>query len=122
MISDLVRTYEKAKGAEVLMPTESIPLGNCPVCGKPVTERPKSFSCSNRACKFVIWKNDRFFVAIGKSMTATIAKQLLTSGKATLKGCTSARTGRRFNATVWMELNEDGSHHYSLDFEKGGKK
>ena len=122
MISDLVRTYEKAKGAEVLMPTESIPLGKCPVCGKPVTERPKSFSCSDRNCKFAIWKNDRFFAAIGKSMTATIAKQLLTTGKAKLKGCTSAKTGRRFNATVWMDLNEDGSHQYSLDFEKGGKK
>ena len=122
MISDLVKTYEKAKGAEVLMPTESIPLGKCPVCGKPVTERPKSFSCSDRGCKFVIWKNDRFFAAIGKSMNTATAKQLLTAGKAKLKGCTSAKTGRRFNATVWMDLNEDGSHQYSLDFEKGGKK
>ena len=122
MISTLVKTYEKAKGAEVLMPKEGVALGKCPVCGKIVVERPKSYSCSDRGCKFTIWKNDRFFDAIGKSMNATIAKQLLASGKVRLKGCTSAKTGRKFDATVWMDVGEDGSHHYNLDFDKGGKK
>ena len=122
MVSTLVKTYEKAKGAEVLMPKDGVALGKCPVCGKVVVERPKSYSCSDRGCKFTIWKNDRFFDAIGKSMNATIAKQLLTSGKVRLKGCTSAKTGRKFDATVWMDVSEDGSHHYNLDFDKGGKK
>ena len=122
MISTLVKTYEKANGAEVLMPKEGVALGKCPVCGKVVVERPKSYSCSDRGCKFTLWKNDRFFDAIGKSMNATIAKQLLTSGKVRLKGCTSAKTGRKFDATVWMDVGEDGSHHYNLDFDKGGKK
>ena len=122
MVSTLVKTYEKAKGAEVLMPKEGVALGKCPVCGKVVVERPKSYSCSDRGCKFTLWKNDRFFDAIGKSMNATIAKQLLASGKVRLKGCTSAKTGRKFDATVWMDVGEDGSHHYNLDFDKGGKK
>ena len=122
MISTLVKTYEKAKGAEVLMPKEGVALGKCPVCGKVVVERPKSYSCSDRGCKFTLWKNDRFFDAIGKSMNATIAKQLLASGKVKLKGCTSAKTGRRFDATVWMDVGENGSHHYNLDFDKGGTK
>ena len=122
MIGTLVKTYEKVPGADILMPKDGIALGKCPVCGKVVVERPKSFSCSDRGCKFILWKNDRFFEAIGKSMTAALAKQLLASGKVKLKGCTSAKTGRSFNATVWMEVNEDGSHHYTLDLEKGGKK
>ena len=122
MVSTLVKTYEKAKNAEVLMPKEGVALGKCPVCGKVVVERPKSYSCSDRGCKFTLWKNDRFFDAIGKSMNATIAKQLLASGKVKLKGCTSAKTGRKFDATVWMDVGEDGSHHYNLDFDKGGKK
>ena len=122
MVSTLVKTYEKANGAEVLMPKEGVALGKCPVCGKVVVERPKSYSCSDRGCKFTLWKNDRFFDAIGKSMNATIAKQLLASGKVRLKGCTSAKTGRKFDATVWMDVGEDGSHHYNLDFDKGGKK
>lgn len=122
MIGTLVKTYEKVPGADVLMPKDGISLGKCPVCGKVVVERPKSYSCSDRGCKFILWKNDRFFSAIGKNMTAAIAKQLLSSGKVKLKGCTSVKTGRSFNATVWMEVNEDGSHHYSLDLDKGGKK
>lgn len=122
MIGTLVKTYEKVPGADVLMPKDGIALGKCPVCGKVVVEHPKSYSCSDRGCKFILWKNDRFFEAIGKSMTAAIAKQLLASGKVKLKDCTSVKTGRSFNATVWMEVNEDGSHHYTLDLEKGGKK
>ena len=122
MITSLVKTYEKVKGADVLMPKEGISLGKCPVCGKSVIERPKSFSCSDRECKFALWKNDRFFTAIGKSMNSTVAKQLLASGKVKLKGCVSAKTGRKYNATVWMNLDENGKYQFSMDFEKGGKK
>ena len=122
MITSLVKTYEKVKGADVLMPKEGISLGKCPVCGKSVIERPKSFSCSDRECKFALWKNDRFFAAIGKSMNSTVAKQLLASGKVKLKGCVSAKTGRKYNATVWMNLDENGNYQFSMDFEKGGKK
>ena len=65
MITSLVKTYEKVKGAEVLLPKDGVSLGKCPMCGKPVVERPKSYSCSDRECKFALWKNDRFFSAIG---------------------------------------------------------
>lgn len=122
MVTSLVKTYEKVKGAEVLMPKDGTPLGKCPVCGKPVTERPKSYSCSDRECKFALWKNDRFFAAIGKSMNSTVAKQLLTSGKVKLKGCVSAKTGKKYDATVWMNVDENGKYQFSMDFEKGGKK
>ena len=122
MISDLVQTYEKVKDADVLMPKEGTSLGKCPVCGKPVVERQKSFSCSDRACKFALWKNDRFFAAIGKSMTSAVAKQLLTSGKVSLKGCVSSKTGKKYNATVWLNMEENGKYRFSMDFEKGGKK
>ena len=122
MITSLVKTYEKVKGAEVLLPKDGVSLGKCPVCGKSVIERPKSFSCSDRECKFALWKNDRFFAAIGKSMNSTVAKQLLASGKVKLKGCVSAKTGRKYNATVWMNLDDNGKYQFSMDFEKGGKK
>ena len=122
MITSLVKTYEKVKGAEVLLPKEGVSLGKCPMCGKPVVERPKSYSCSDRECKFALWKNDRFFTAIGKSMNSTVAKQLLASGKVKLKGCVSAKTGRKYNATVWMNLDENGKYQFSMDFEEGGKK
>ena len=122
MISALVKTYEKVKGAEVLLPKDGTSLGKCPMCGKPVVERPKSYSCSDRECKFALWKNDRFFAAIGKSMNGTVAKQLLASGKVKLKGCTSAKTGKKYDVTVRMDVDENGKCQFSMDFEKGGKK
>ena len=122
MVSSLVKTYEKVKGADVLMPQDETALGKCPVCGNPVIERVKSFSCSNRECKFALWKNDRFFVAIGKGMNHSVAKQLLASGKVKLKGCVSAKTGKKYDATIWMNLDENGKYRFSMDFEKGGKK
>ena len=122
MVSSLVKTYEKVKGADVLMPQDETALGKCPVCGNPVIERAKSFSCSNRECKFALWKNDRFFAAIGKGMNHSVAKQLLASGKVKLKGCVSAKTGKKYDATVWMNLDENGKYRFSMDFEKGGKK
>ena len=121
MITSLVKTYEKVKGAEVLLPKDGVSLGKCPMCGKPVVERPKSYSCSDRECKFALWKNDRFFSAIGKNMNATIAKQLLASGKVKLKGCTS-KAGNKYDATVRMNMDENGKYQFSMDFEKGGKK
>lgn len=122
MISSLVQTYEVVQGAEVLLPKESSSLGQCPVCGKDVVERPKSFSCSDRECKFALWKNDRFFSAIGKSMNSTVAKQLLASGKVKLKGCVSQKTNKKYDATVWLNVDENGKYQFSMDFEKGGKK
>ena len=32
------------------------------------------------------------------------------------------RMGRKYNATVWMNLDENGKYQFSMDFEKGGKK
>lgn len=116
MVSSLIKTYEKAVGAEILLPKDTVSFGKCPVCGKSVIERAKTFSCSNRECKFALWKNDYFFNAIGKSMNATVAKQLLSSGKVKLKGCTSKK-GKKYDATVRMNVDENGKCSFSMEFE-----
>lgn len=116
MVSSLIKTYEKAVGAEILLPKDTVSFGKCPVCGKPVIEKAKSFSCSNRECKFALWKNDYFFNAIGKSMNATVAKQLLASGKVKLKGCTSKK-GKKYDAMVRMNVDENGKCSFSMEFE-----
>ena len=54
MVSSLIKTYEKAVGADILLPKDTVSFGKCPVCGKPVIERAKSFFCSNRECKMCI--------------------------------------------------------------------
>ena len=84
--------------------------------------KSKGYFCSNRGCRFALWKNNRYFASIGKSMTSATAQKLLGSGKVKLKNCKSERTGNTFDATVFMEVSEDGKTKFSMEFENGGKR
>ena len=122
VIAGLIQNYEVIRDSEVLMSKESNAVGKCPVCGSSVEEKVKAFFCSNRSCKFALWKNNRYFESIGKSMTSTTAQKLLGSGKIKLKGCKSAKTGNTFDATVYMEVFEDGKTRFNMEFDNGGKR
>lgn len=122
VITGLIQNYEVIRDSEVLMSKESNAVGKCPVCGSSVEEKAKAFFCSNRSCKFALWKNNRYFESIGKSMTSTTAQKLLGSGKIKLKGCKSAKTGNTFDATVYMEVFEDGKIRFNMEFDNGGKR
>lgn len=39
-----------------------------------------------------------------------------------LKNCKSERTGNTFDATVFMEVSDDGKTKFSMEFENGGKR
>ena len=90
--------------------------------GSAVEDKARAFFCSNRSCKFALWKNNRYFESIGKSMTSATAQKLLGSGKVKLKGCKSKKTGNTFDATVYMEVSEDGSTKFNMEFDNGGKR
>lgn len=122
VIAGLIQNYEVIQDSEVLMSKESNAVGKCPVCGSSVEEKAKAFFCSNRSCKFALWKNNRYFESIGKSMTSTTAQKLLGSGKIKLKGCKSAKIGNTFDATVYMEVFEDGKTRFNMEFDNGGKR
>ena len=122
MITSLVKTYEVVKGAEVLIPKESSVVGKCPVCGSEVSEKAKAFFCADRSCGFALWKNDRYFESIGKKMNTATAQKLLATGKINLKGCKSKKTGKTFDATVRLEVNENNKAQFTMEFEKGGKR
>ena len=122
VIAGLIQNYEVIQDSEVLMSKESNAVGKCPVCGSSVEEKAKAFFCSNRSCKFALWKNNRYFESIGKSMTSATAQKLLSSGKIKLKGCKSAKTGNTFDATVYMEVFEDGKTRFNMEFDNGGKR
>lgn len=122
VISDLVKHYEVIRDAEVLMAKEHDSIGKCPLCGSPVENRPKGYFCSDRECHFALWKNNRYFESIGKSLTDSMTEKLLSSGKVKLKGCKSAKTGHSFDATVLMEVDENGRTRFLMEFENGGKK
>ena len=121
VIAGLIQNYEVIRDSEVLMSKEANSIGKCPLCGSAVEDKSKGYFCSNRSCKFALWKNNRYFASIGKSMTSATAQKLLGSGKVKLKNCKSARTGNAFDATVFMEVSEDGRTKFSMEFDNGGK-
>ena len=101
MTRELVKTYSHiSEEGQKLFAPERETVGLCPRCGKPVYEGKKNFYCSDRACQFVMWKNDRFFEQRGKVFSSKIAAALLKDGKAKVKGLRSLRTGKIYDGTI----------------------
>ena len=118
MIKHLIETYEIIPDAEVLMHPSYAPIGKCPHCGGDIVEKSKGFFCSNKECKFALWKDNRYFDAIGKKMNRQIAEQLLRGGRANLKKCKSQRSGKTFDVTLLLTTDDQGTAKYALQFEK----
>lgn len=76
----------------------------------------------DRGCSFVLWKQNRFFEALGKKMTKQTASKLLHDGKVELKGCKSQKTGKTYDTTVVMSVDENKRAVFQLSFEKGEGK
>ena len=125
MISSLVDTYEAVQDAEV-MRREPAPskIGTCPACGSDIVERQKGYFCSNRDCHFALWKENRYFDAIGKKLTKEIVKSLLESGRANLTKCRSRKSGRTYDASICMTTGTDGTPAFRMEFpdRKGAKR
>ena len=121
MITDLVKTYQVIEDAEVLMHPAEEPIGICPCCGKNVVEKEKAFFCENRECKFALWKENRFFEAIGKKMNKSVAQSLLKDKKVKLKKCKSAKTGKTYDTTVVMSVDEAARIQFGLEFDNRNK-
>lgn len=123
MIANLVTTYEKVKGADALMSRNKV-IGTCPHCGAEVLERQKGWFCSNRECRFVLWKDNAYFTKIGKRLTPQIVEKLLRDGRVKLKDCKSQKTGKTYNADLLLSTEADGRPQFSMEFEnrKGGGK
>ena len=117
MAAELVRKYSHiSEDGQKLFQPEKEKVGLCPRCGKPVYEGKKNFACSDRACQFVMWKNDRFFEQRGKTFTSKIAAALLKDGKAKVKGLRSLRTGKTYEGTI--VLADTGGKYVNYRIEK----
>lgn len=96
MLTELIRNYRAVSGADILFPSAENTVGKCPRCGRPVIERSKGYFCTGQDCKFVLWRNSRFFTLKEKTLDRKTAQLLLKNGKAPLKGCVSAKTGKSY--------------------------
>ncbi|MBQ6407139.1 MAG: hypothetical protein IJJ64_03785 [Butyrivibrio sp.] len=93
-------------------------IGVCPCCGTNVVERDIAYFCDNMDCNFAIWKDNRFFQAIGQEMTKEIAEELLNCGTVKLMGCKSRKTGKTFNCYVDITYDDEGTVQYEIRFPK----
>ena len=103
MTRELIKTYSCiSEDKQKLFQAERVAIGTCPRCGEAVYEGRKNYYCGNRACQFVMWKNDRFFEERKKAFTPKIAAALLKDGKAKVKGLYSMKTGKTYDGTVLL--------------------
>ena len=120
MAAGIVKTYshiseDKAK----LFAPQREAIGTCPRCGAAVYEGKKNYYCGNRACGFVMWKNDKFFEQRKKAFTKTIAAALLKDGKVKIKGMHSTKTGGTFDGVVL--LADTGGKYVNFRVEQNRK-
>ena len=120
MTAGLVKTYsaiseDKAK----LFTPQREAIGTCPRCGAAVYEGKKNYYCSDRACSFVMWKNDLFFQQRKKTFTKAIAAALLKDGKVKIKGMYSTKTGKTFDGVVL--LADTGGNYVNFRVEQNRK-
>lgn len=123
MLRELVGTYQVIKGTEYLFSPPREVVGRCPRCGGEVAEMQKGFFCQNEACRFAIWKNNKWWAAKKKQPTKVVVTALLKDGRARLTGCYSEKTGKTYDATVVLEDDEQYvSFRLEFDRQKGGKR
>ena len=94
-----------------------VSIGNCPVCGKPVCEGKLNFYCSDRDCKFALWKESKYLSGMKKTLTKKMATDLLKKGRTYAKDFYSAKKDKTFAADLVMAI-ENGRAQYSLEFPK----
>ena len=116
---DLVTAYSCiSEDKQKLFQTERVAVGTCPRCGETVYEGKKNYYCGNRACQFVMWKNDRFFEERKKVFTPKIAAALLKHGKVKIKGLFSPKTGKTYDGTVLLADTGGKYVNFCMEWKK----
>lgn len=116
MVRGLVQNSHSVPENNVLFAEESQMIGLCPRCGSAVVERPKGFLCSSRDCRFALWRENPFFAAKKKKLTAVIASALLKEGRAFVKGLYSPKSGKTYDATIVLEDSGGPYVNFKLEF------
>lgn len=119
MAAELVQNYSHiSEDGQKLFQPERETVGLCPRCGKPVYEGKKNFACSDRACQFVLWKNDRFWTSRRKELTRKMAADLLKKGRTSVKGMWSEKKSSTYDAVVVLDDTGGKYVNFKLEFPK----
>ena len=82
-------------------------IGICPKCGSLVFEGRRNFYCSNKECRFVLWKENYYLTNMRKVVDSKMASEWLKSGKTFVKDLYSPKTGKKFSAEIYMDASGD---------------
>ena len=119
MTRELVKTYSHiSEEGQKLFAPERETVGLCPRCGKPVYEGKKNYYCSDRACRFVLWKDDRFWTSRKKELTRKMAADLLKKGRTSVRGMWSEKKGAAYDAVVVLDDTGEKYVRFKLEFPK----
>ena len=119
MTRELVKTYShiSEEGQKQFAPGQET-VGLCPRCGKPVYEGKKNFYCSDRSCRFVLWKDDRFWTSRKKELTRKMAADLLKKGRTSVRRMWSEKKGAAYDAVVVLDHTGEKYVRFKLEFPK----
>lgn len=118
MVQGLVQNSHPVPESSVLFTEKTKSIGVCPRCGSAVVERPKGFLCSNRDCRFALWRQNPFFAAKKKELTAATASTLLKEGRVFVKGLYSPKTGKTYDATIVLDDSGGQYVNFKLEFQQ----
>jgi DNA topoisomerase-3 len=127
-VADTVKTHNDAPDElKALFPSNRTPnggagksIGKCPRCGGDVAESIKGFFCSNKACKFAIFKESKYFTSKRLTLNEDVITALLTEGRIYLKGLYSEKSGKTYNATIILDDKGEGYPSFHIEFETKG--
>ena len=121
MVSDLTANYKVVIGAEVLFPSGREVIGKCPRCGADVTESTKGFFCENTACRFGMWRDNKFFKLKNMTLTKKQAVELLKNGRVFVNSLYSEKTGKTYDACVVLDDNGEFVR-YRIEFDRENER
>lgn len=116
----LIDEASKVKSVQFERETKKkYPVGKCPVCGAPVIETSKGWSCSKwkeSGCRFSLWKEDKGLGYFGKKLTQTMVKELLKNGRSHAKGLVNPKNNQKFDKDIIL-IHENQYWNIRVDFE-----
>lgn len=104
----------QVKGIDIYrLELERNKLCDCPICASPIIEREKAYTCSNKNCKVVIFKQARN----AKLITKGQAVNMLLHGNSGTKVLCKSSKGNDFEALMKYKFVKDDPYPNHIDFD-----
>lgn len=126
-VKNLVKEYSTVEEKDKLSFSEKLRekekyIGVCPRCGGTVSECKIGFACEEKACDFVLWRDNKFMQSIGLSFTKAVAASLITKGFYLAKNLISKKSGTKYSAKIRLAENGGKYPAYEMEFVSDNKK